>query len=49
MGEFKRGRTRRISNWCGAQVNASNLVEAGFVASWFTAEFQEIKWKSFFE
>jgi len=21
-------------------------MEAGFVASWFTAEFQEIKWKS---
>ncbi len=24
-------------------------MEAGFVASWFTAEFQEIKWKSFLE
>jgi hypothetical protein len=27
----------------------SKLIEAGFVASWFTAEFQEIKWKSFLE
>ncbi len=30
----------------GRKSNASKLIEAGFVASWFTAEFQEIKWKS---
>ena len=33
----------------GRKSNASKLMEAGFVASWFTAEFQEIKWKSFIE
>jgi hypothetical protein len=33
----------------GRKSNASKLLEAGFVASWFTAEFQEIKWKSFIE
>ena len=30
----------------GRKSNASKLLEAGFVASWFTASFQEIKWKS---
>lgn len=33
----------------GVKSNASKLMEAGFVANWFTAEFQEIKWKSFLE
>jgi hypothetical protein len=33
----------------GRKSNALKLIEAGFVASWFTAEFQEIKWKSFLE
>lgn len=28
----------------GRKSNASKLLEAGFVANWFTAEFQEIKW-----
>jgi len=37
-GGFRRG--------AGRKSNASKLIEAGFVASWFTAEFQEIKWKS---
>jgi hypothetical protein len=36
-------------NGAGRKSNASKLIEAGFVASWFTAEFQEIKWKSFLE
>jgi hypothetical protein len=40
-GGFRRG--------AGRKSNASKLLEAGFVASWFTAEFQEIKWKSFIE
>jgi hypothetical protein len=31
----------------GRKTNASKLLEAGFVASWFTHEFQETKWKSF--
>lgn len=38
-GGFRRG--------AGRKSNASKLIDAGFVASWFTAEFQEIKWKSF--
>ena len=33
----------------GRKSNASKLLEAGFLAPWFTAEFQEIKWKSFIE
>ena len=33
----------------GRKSNASKLLAAGFVASWFTSEFQEIKWKSFLE
>ena len=40
-GGFRRG--------AGRKSNASRLVEAGFVASWFTSDFQEIKWKSFLE
>jgi hypothetical protein len=28
----------------GRKSNAVKLQEAGFVANWFTAEFQEIKW-----
>ena len=36
-----------IRKGAGRKSNASRLIEAGFVASWFTAEFQEIKWKSF--
>jgi hypothetical protein len=38
-----------IRRGAGCKSNASKLIEAGFVASWFTAEFQEIKWKSFIE
>lgn len=30
----------------GRKSNASKIIEAGFVANWFTAGFQEIKWKS---
>jgi hypothetical protein len=33
----------------GRKSKACKLIEAGFVADWFTAEFQEIKWKSFIE
>src|ERR1035441_5963466 len=33
----------------GRKSKASKLIEAGFVADWFTAGFQEIKWKSFIE
>lgn len=33
----------------GRKTNASKLIAAGFVANWFTAEFQEIKWKSMIE
>lgn len=33
----------------GRKSNASKLLQAGFVATWFTAEFQEIKWKSLVE
>jgi len=38
-----------IRKGAGRKSKASKLIEAGFVASWFTAEFQEIKWKSFIE
>jgi hypothetical protein len=38
-----------IRNGAGRKSKASRLIEAGFVASWFTVEFQEIKWKSFIE
>src|SRR5271170_3674906 len=38
-----RGGVRRGA---GRKSKASRLIEAGFVASWFTSEFQEIKWKS---
>lgn len=38
-----------IRRGAGRKSKASKLVEAGFVASWFTAEFQEIKWKSFID
>ncbi len=47
--EFNHGRERRNPRGAGRKTNASKLIEAGFVASWFTAEFQEIKWKSFLE
>jgi hypothetical protein len=40
-GGFRKG--------AGRKSNASKLMEAGFVVSWFTSEFQEIKWKSFIE
>lgn len=33
----------------GRKTNASKLIEAGFVANWFTADFQAIKWKSLAE
>jgi hypothetical protein len=42
--ESKRGGLRKGA---GRKSNASKLLEAGFAASWFTHEFQEIKWKSF--
>ncbi len=38
-----------IRKGAGRKSKASKLIEAGFVAPWFTAEFQEIKWKSFIE
>ena len=38
-----------IRRGAGRKSKASKLIEAGFVASWFTAEFLEIKWKSFIE
>ncbi|HEY5330876.1 MAG TPA: hypothetical protein VIJ79_13395 [Acidobacteriaceae bacterium] len=38
-----------IRKGAGRKSKASKLIEAGFVASWFTAEFQEIKWKSFLD
>ena len=38
-----------IRRGAGRKSKASKLMEAGFVASWFTAEFQEIKWKSFID
>lgn len=28
----------------GRKSNAAKLLEAGFIADWFSAEFQEIKW-----
>jgi hypothetical protein len=37
-GGFRKG--------AGRKSNASKLMEAGFVANWFTAEFQRIKWES---
>jgi hypothetical protein len=40
-GGFRRG--------AGRKSNASKLIEAGFVANWFTPEYQQIKWKSFLE
>jgi hypothetical protein len=33
----------------GRKSKASKLIEAGFVADWFTPEYQQIKWKSFLE
>ena len=38
-----------VRKGAGRKSNASKLLEAGFVADWFTPEFQEIKWKSFVE
>lgn len=38
-----------IRRGAGRKSKASKLIEAGFVADWFTSEFQEIKWKSFLE
>lgn len=38
-----------IRKGAGRKSKASRLMEAGFVASWFTAKFQEIKWKSLVE
>jgi len=38
-----------IRKGAGRKSKASRLMEAGFVVSWFTPEFQEIKWKSFIE
>ena len=38
-----------IRRGAGRKSNASKLIEAGFVADWFTPEFQKIKWKSFIE
>jgi hypothetical protein len=40
-GGFRKG--------AGRKSNASKLIEAGFVADWFTADYQQIKWKSFLE
>ena len=31
----------------GRKSNAEKLLQAGFVAPWFTVDFQETKWKSF--
>jgi hypothetical protein len=39
----KRGGYRKGA---GRKSKASKLIQAGFVANWFTDEFQEIKWKS---
>jgi hypothetical protein len=36
-------------NGAGRKSKASKLIEAGFVADWFTADYQQIKWKSFLE
>lgn len=33
----------------GRKSKASKLMEAGFIADWFTADYQQIKWKSFLE
>lgn len=30
----------------GRKSNAQKLIEGGFVAPWFTQEFQEIKWRA---
>ena len=38
-GGFRRG--------AGRKSKASRLIEAGFVADWFTSELQEFNWKSF--
>ena len=38
-----RGGVRRGA---GRKSKASKLIEAGFVAGWFTAEYQKIKWES---
>jgi hypothetical protein len=40
-GGFRRG--------AGRKSKASKLIEAGFVADWFTADHQKIKWKSFLD
>ena len=40
-GGFRKG--------AGRKSKVSKLIQAGFVAPWFTAEFQEIKWKSMVE
>ena len=42
----KRGGHRKGA---GRKSKASKLLQAGFVANWFTEEFQEIKWKSLAE
>lgn len=42
----KRGGYRKGA---GRKSKASKLLEAGFVANWFTDDFQEIKWKSLVE
>jgi hypothetical protein len=39
----KRGRIRMGA---GHKSKSDKLLEAGFVAPWFTIAFQEIKWKS---
>ena len=41
-----RGGTREGA---GRKSNAEKLLRAGFVANWFTSEFQQIKWKSLVE
>ncbi len=33
----------------GRKSKASKFLEAGFVADWFTPDYQRIKWKSFLE
>ncbi len=30
----------------GRKSKASKLIEAGFIANWFTVEYQQIKWES---
>jgi hypothetical protein len=49
MGKSIMAGTGGFRKGAGRKSNASRLVEAGFVASWFTSDFQEIKWKSFLE